>query len=111
MVLTLGIIKEATVLLLDELLGNLDVKTRIHMRSELRGLQRRVGISTIYVTHDQEEAFSLSDRVAVVMKDSQFVEVDHPKAIYKLPKARFTAEFVGHAICCQEGLFLGWRVP
>jgi len=89
-------VKEARVLLLDEPLSNLDAKLREQMRVELRDLQRRVGTTTIYVTHDQEEAMSLSDRVAV-MNDGRVVEVAAPRALYLRPRTRFAAQFVGQA--------------
>ena len=89
-------VKEARVLLLDEPLSNLDAKLREQMRVELRDLQRRVGTTTIYVTHDQEEAMSLSDRVAV-MNEGRVVEVAHPRALYLRPRTRFAAQFVGQA--------------
>ena len=90
------IVIEPKVLLLDEPLSNLDAKLREQMRVELRDLQRRVGTTTIYVTHDQEEAMSLSDRVAV-MNEGRVVEVAHPRALYLRPRTRFAAQFVGQA--------------
>ena len=89
-------VKESRVLLLDEPLSNLDAKLREQMRVELRDLQRRVGTTTIYVTHDQEEAMSLSDRVAV-MNDGRVVEVASPRVLYLRPRTRFAAQFVGQA--------------
>ncbi|MFM8556701.1 MAG: ABC transporter ATP-binding protein [Betaproteobacteria bacterium] len=89
-------VKEARVLLLDEPLSNLDAKLREQMRVELRDLQRRVGTTAIYVTHDQEEAMSLSDRVAV-MNDGRIVELAPPRALYLRPRTRFAAQFVGQA--------------
>lgn len=89
-----AIVKEAKVLLFDEPLSNLDAKMRVHMREEFKSLQRRLGITAIYVTHDQEEALSLSDRVAV-MNEGRIVEVGPAAKIYNQPKVRFTADFVG----------------
>ncbi|HET7874035.1 MAG TPA: ABC transporter ATP-binding protein [Methylomirabilota bacterium] len=82
------------ILLLDEPLSNLDAKIRIQVRAEIRKLQKDLGITTIYVTHDQEEALSLSDRVAV-MKDGRVLQVGVPKELYERPRTRFVADFVG----------------
>src|SRR5438477_3139848 len=82
------------ILLLDEPLSNLDAKIRVQVRAEIRTLQRELGITTIYVTHDQEEALSLSDRVAV-MRDGRVLQVAAPKALYERPTGRFVADFVG----------------
>jgi iron(III) transport system ATP-binding protein len=82
------------ILLLDEPLSNLDAKVRIQVRAEIRTLQRELGITTVYVTHDQEEALSLSDRVAV-MRDGRVLQVAEPKALYERPLTRFVADFVG----------------
>jgi iron(III) transport system ATP-binding protein len=82
------------ILLLDEPLSNLDAKIRVQVRGEIRQLQRSLGITTIYVTHDQEEALSLSDRVAV-MRDGRIQQVAAPKALYERPANRFVADFVG----------------
>jgi iron(III) transport system ATP-binding protein len=81
-------------LLLDEPLSNLDAKIRVQVRAEIKKLQRELGITTIYVTHDQEEALSLSDRVAV-MKDGRVLQVGAPKELYERPRTRFVADFVG----------------
>jgi ABC-type Fe3+/spermidine/putrescine transport system ATPase subunit len=82
------------ILLLDEPLSNLDAKIRVHVRGEIRTLQKQLGITTIYVTHDQEEALSLSDRVAV-MRDGKILQVAVPKTLYERPVNRFVADFVG----------------
>ncbi|MBI2493009.1 MAG: ABC transporter ATP-binding protein [Candidatus Rokubacteria bacterium] len=82
------------ILLLDEPLSNLDAKIRVQVRAEIRRLQQALGITTVYVTHDQEEALSLSDRVAV-MRDGQVQQVAAPKALYERPATRFVADFVG----------------
>ncbi|HEY7520274.1 MAG TPA: ABC transporter ATP-binding protein [Methylomirabilota bacterium] len=82
------------ILLLDEPLSNLDAKIRVQVRSEIRTLQRDLGITTVYVTHDQEEALSLSDRVAV-MRDGRVQQVATPKTLYEQPANRFVADFVG----------------
>lgn len=82
------------VLLLDEPLSALDAKIRVELRSEIRRIQQQLGITTIYVTHDQEEALSLSDRV-VVMKDGLIEQIGTPFEIYNFPKTPFVASFVG----------------
>ena len=82
------------VLLLDEPLSALDAKIRVRLRAEIREIQQRLGITTIYVTHDQEEALSLSDRV-VVMSEGRIEQVGTPFEIYNFPNTRFVASFVG----------------
>jgi iron(III) transport system ATP-binding protein len=85
---------EPKVLLLDEPLSNLDAKLRIHMRGELLALQRKLGITTIFVTHDQEEALSIADRVAV-LDQGIIQQVGTPLELYDAPANRFIATFVG----------------
>ena len=82
------------ILLLDEPLSNLDAKIRIQVRAEIRKLQKELGITTIYVTHDQEEALTLSDRIAVFDK-GRLLEVGPPKTLYERPRTRFVADFIG----------------
>jgi putative spermidine/putrescine transport system ATP-binding protein len=82
------------VLLLDEPLSALDAKIRVALRNEIRTIQRELGITTIYVTHDQEEALSLSDRI-VVMRDGRVEQVGTPFEIYNFPRTGFVASFVG----------------
>jgi len=82
------------ILLLDEPLSNLDAKIRVQVRAEIRKLQKELGITTVYVTHDQEEALSLSDRVAV-MHDGRMLQLAPPKTLYERPVNRFVADFVG----------------
>jgi putative spermidine/putrescine transport system ATP-binding protein len=82
------------VLLLDEPLSALDAKIRVSLREEIRALQRELGITTIYVTHDQEEALSMSDRI-VVMNEGRVEQIGTPFEIYNLPRTRFVASFVG----------------
>jgi putative spermidine/putrescine transport system ATP-binding protein len=81
-------------LLLDEPLSALDAKIRVSLRNEIRAIQRQLGITTIYVTHDQEEAMSLSDRI-VVMNHAQIEQVGTPFEIYNFPQTAFVASFVG----------------
>ena len=83
-----------TVLLLDEPLSNLDLKLREEMRVEIAGLQRRLGITTVFVTHDQGEALVMSDRIAV-MNAGRIEQVGRPADIYERPATRFVAEFIG----------------
>jgi ABC-type Fe3+/spermidine/putrescine transport system ATPase subunit len=85
-----------TVVLFDEPLSNLDAKLRAEMRVELRELQRRLDITSVYVTHDQEEALAISDRV-IVMNNGAIEQIGTPEAIYNRPKSRFVADFVGSA--------------
>jgi putative spermidine/putrescine transport system ATP-binding protein len=82
------------VLLLDEPLSALDAKIRVSLRNEIRSIQRELGITTIYVTHDQEEALSLSDRI-VVMSEGRVEQIGAPFEIYNFPKTPFVASFVG----------------
>jgi ABC-type Fe3+/spermidine/putrescine transport system ATPase subunit len=85
---------EPDVLLLDEPLSNLDAKLRIDMRGEIRRLQKLLGITVLYVTHDQEEALAISDRIAV-MRAGRVEQVADPRAIYERPQTPFVASFVG----------------
>jgi putative spermidine/putrescine transport system ATP-binding protein len=85
---------EPQVLLLDEPLSALDAKIRIVLRKEIRSIQRQLGITTVYVTHDQEEALLLSDRV-VVMSDGRIEQIGAPSEIYNFPSTAFVASFVG----------------
>ena len=85
---------EPDVLLMDEPLSNLDAKLRVQMRSVIKKLQRRLGITTIYVTHDQEEALAISDRIAV-MKDGHIMQIGTPNEIYAKPQNPFVAGFIG----------------
>ena len=89
-----ALVIEPSVLLLDEPLSNLDAKLRVEMRGYLRGVQRRLGITAIFVTHDQEEALSLGDRIAV-MRAGKLVQCGTPREIYGMPNCSFVADFVG----------------
>ena len=82
------------ILLLDEPLSNLDAKVRIQVRAEIRKLQKELGITTVYVTHDQEEALTLSDRIVVFNKGRIF-QIGPPKALYERPANPFVADFIG----------------
>ncbi|HEX2153085.1 MAG TPA: ABC transporter ATP-binding protein [Acidimicrobiia bacterium] len=89
-----ALVNEPEVLLLDEPLGALDLKLRQSMQVELKDLQARVGITFIYVTHDQEEALTMSDRIGV-MDNGRLLQVGEPAAIYERPTSRFVAGFIG----------------
>ena len=89
-----AIVIEPGVLLMDEPLSNLDAKLRVQMRTIIKRLQRRLGITTIYVTHDQEEALAISDRIAV-MKQGKIMQIGEPKDIYLHPENPFVANFIG----------------
>ncbi|MEX0654687.1 MAG: ABC transporter ATP-binding protein [Phycisphaeraceae bacterium] len=85
---------EPTVLLLDEPLSNLDAKLRTEMRSQIREICKQAGITAVYVTHDQKEALSMADRVAV-MRDGRIMQTGSPRQIYNRPSNRFVADFLG----------------
>ena len=89
-----ALINEPTVLLLDEPLGALDLKVRRRMQQELKRIHRDVGVTFIYVTHDQEEALTMSDRIAV-MNHGRIEQLDTPSAIYERPNTKFVANFIG----------------
>lgn len=90
-----ALVKRPRVLLLDEPLSNLDARLRIQTREEIRRIQQETGITTVFVTHDQEEAMSICDEI-VVMKDGKKMQVDHPQEVYKDPKNLFVAKFLGN---------------
>ena len=89
-----ALVREPKVLLLDEPLSNLDAALRDHMRDEIRALQQRLNITTVFVTHDQDEALAISDEV-VVMDQGEIVEHGLPQEIYASPRKEFTARFLG----------------
>ena len=91
-----SMVYEPKVLLLDEPLSNLDAKIRERTRIELKGLLQKIGISSVYVTHDQEEAFLMSDRI-VVMNEGRIMQSDAPFEIYHSPSNKFVASFVGRS--------------
>ena len=103
-----AIVVEPDVLLLDEPLSNLDAKLRLEMRSEIRRICTSLGITTVYVTHDQKEALSIADRMAI-LKDGLVQQVGTPSEIYQRPCSQFVAEFIGEtnfvpASVTSEGL-------
>lgn len=104
-----SLINNPRVLLLDEPLGALDLQLRRQMQYELKRLQKKLGITFIYITHDQEEALNMSDRIAV-MKDGKFEQIGSPQDIYERPKTSYVAQFVGsanvlegEAVCVENG--------
>jgi iron(III) transport system ATP-binding protein len=91
-----AIVLEPEVLLLDEPLSNLDAKLRRHVREEIRQIQQRLGLTAVYVTHDQEEAMAVSDRI-IVMKNAEIAQEGSPNDLYEAPKSAFIADFIGDA--------------
>ena len=93
-----AIVLEPDVMLLDEPLSNLDAKLRESLRDDLRNLHNRLGMTTIYVTHDQSEAMAMADRI-VVMNFGKVMETGTPQTLYRQPRQRFTATFLGQTNC------------
>ena len=91
-----AIVVKPQVLLMDEPLSNLDAKLRIEMREAIREIQKKIGITTVYVTHDQEEALAISDRIAVMNK-GDIQQIEAPEQIYLRPYNTFVADFIGHS--------------
>jgi iron(III) transport system ATP-binding protein len=91
-----AMVMKPKVLLFDEPLSNLDAKLRVQMRTEIRALQHKLGITSVYVTHDQDEAMSLSDRI-VVMRQGRIEQVATPETVYRKPASVFVADFIGRA--------------
>ncbi|WP_294667683.1 ABC transporter ATP-binding protein, partial [uncultured Fusobacterium sp.] len=91
-----ALVMEPGVLLFDEPLSNLDAKLRIHMRDEIRKIQQQVGITSIYVTHDQAEAMGLADKV-IIMKEGRIQQAGSPIEVYQNPVNEFVANFIGRA--------------
>ncbi len=89
-----ALVVKPDILLLDEPLSNLDAKLRLEMRDEIKRIQRESGITSLYVTHDQKEALSLADRLAV-MHQGRIVQIGTPREIYRQPRNRFVADFIG----------------
>ena len=91
-----ALVIEPSVLLFDEPLSNLDAKLRVTMRTEIRKIQQKVGITAIYVTHDQSEAMSISDKI-IIMSKGKVEQIGTPREIYYHPMSRFVADFIGEA--------------
>ena len=91
-----AIVLEPEVLLLDEPLSNLDAKLRRHVRGEIRQIQQRLGLTAVYVTHDQEEAMAVSDEI-IVMNNAEIAQIGTPKDLYEAPSSAFIADFIGDA--------------
>ena len=91
-----AIVIKPAVLLFDEPLSNLDARLRVQMRAEIRSLQKQLGITTVYVTHDQEEAMAISDRIAV-MNRGEIAQLGAAEELYRRPASVFVARFIGHA--------------
>jgi iron(III) transport system ATP-binding protein len=91
-----AMVMKPKVLLFDEPLSNLDAKLRVQMRTEIRRLQQKLGITSVYVTHDQDEAMSLSDRI-VVMRHGRIEQLATPEVVYRRPASVFVADFIGQA--------------
>ena len=89
-----AIVRQPAAFLMDEPLSNLDAKLRVQMRAEIAALQRELGVTTVYVTHDQVEAMTMGDRVAV-LKDGYLQQVDTPQNLYDRPVNVFVAAFIG----------------
>jgi spermidine/putrescine transport system ATP-binding protein len=111
-----ALVKQPDVLLLDEPLGALDLKLRKEMQVELKALQQRVGITFVYVTHDQEEALSMSDRIAV-MSHGKVLQIGSPVEIYERPNCKFVADFIGESnffagvVTSADGEYVHVHVP
>ncbi len=102
MALARALVIRPAMLLLDEPLSNLDLKLREEMRFEISGLQRRLGIATVFVTHDQAEALTMSDRIAV-MRAGRIEQLGTPSDIYERPVTQFVAGFIGNANLVPDG--------
>lgn len=105
-----AMVREPAAFLMDEPLSNLDAKLRVQMRAEISSLQRHLGVTTIYVTHDQTEALTMGDRVAV-LKDGILQQVDTPRNLYAHPVNAFVAGFIGSpSMNLFEGTFTGDKI-
>lgn len=105
-----ALVKAPRILLLDEPLSNLDARLRLQTREEIRRIQRSTGVTTIFVTHDQEEAMSISDAI-VVMKDGVIHQIGEPQSVYDDPINLFVAKFLGTPpINCFDGIIKGGRL-
>ena len=104
-----AIVREPQVFLMDEPLSNLDAKLRVQTRTQIASLQRRLGVTTVYVTHDQTEALTMGDRIAV-LKDGVLQQVGTPRDLYESPTNAFVAGFIGsNRDANRSNLSTGWR--
>jgi ABC-type Fe3+/spermidine/putrescine transport system ATPase subunit len=103
-----ALVFEPALLLLDEPLSNLDAKLREQMRFELRIMQQRVGLTAVYVTHDQEEALTLSDRL-IVMNHGEIEQIGTPTEVYEYPATRFVAQFIGKGNMIDVASGVDWQ--
>jgi putative spermidine/putrescine transport system ATP-binding protein len=103
-------VQEPDILLLDEPLSNLDAKLRVKVREDIRDLQRRLGITTVIVTHDQDEALSISDRIAV-MNDGRIEQFSTPQELYDQPATEYVANFIGSLNRVEGGYSDGQVIP
>ncbi|RJG46270.1 sn-glycerol-3-phosphate ABC transporter ATP-binding protein UgpC [Mesorhizobium sp. DCY119] len=105
-----AMVREPVAFLFDEPLSNLDAQLRVTMRSEIRSLQRQLGVTTVYVTHDQVEAMTMADRI-VLMKDGRIVQVGTPLELYDNPSSAFVAQFIGSPqMNMLTGINVGQRI-
>ena len=98
-----ALVNRPALLLLDELLSALDASLRVHMQSELKALQRDTGITFVFVTHDQEEAITLSDRIAI-LRNGRLEQLDTPRELYNRPRTAYVATFIGKANLLPNGM-------
>jgi len=113
-----ALVLEPQILLLDEPFSNLDARLRVHMREEVKQLQRAIGITTVFVTHDQEEALTIADRITV-MHEGVAEQVDTPASLYAHPRTLFVADFIGTMnlipakVARRDGVLVAgpWRLP
>ncbi len=100
---------EPTMLLLDEPMSNLDIALRIKMREEIREIQQKIGITTLFITHDQQEALAISDRIAVMDK-GKVLQIGVPMEVYKRPLNDFVANFVGTSNCIEKEDYVNFNI-
>ncbi|EQF23266.1 ABC transporter family protein [Clostridioides difficile CD160] len=100
---------EPTMLLLDEPMSNLDVALRVKMREEIREIQKKIGITTLFITHDQQEALAISDRIAI-MEKGKVLQIGMPMEVYKNPLNDFVANFVGTSNCIEKEDYVNFSI-
>jgi len=100
---------EPTMLLLDEPMSNLDIALRLRMREEIREIQQKIGITTLFITHDQQEALAISDRIAVMDK-GEVLQIGTPMEVYKSPANDFVANFVGTSNCIRKEEYINFAL-